>query len=93
MFLILKPKSDESASQKAVREIEAVLNKYGGKLISSHSGTNARLAYPIQGRTDSFQIILEIEAKAQDLKEINKQLALVDDVLRATIFAKAAVAA
>lgn len=93
MFLILKPKSDESAAQKAVREIEAVLNKYGGKLLSSHSGTNARLAYPIQNRTDSFQIILDIQAEPADLKEINKQLALVDDVLRATVFTKTAVAA
>jgi len=93
MFLILKPKADETASQKAVRDIEAVLNKYGAKLKSSHSGGNARLAYPIQKRTDSFQIILDIEAEAQGIKELKKQLALVDDVLRATIFTKTPVAA
>jgi small subunit ribosomal protein S6 len=87
MFLILKPKKDEAAAQKAIREVEVVLNKYGGKLIKSHSGTNAKLAYPIQNRLDSFQVVLEIQAAPSDLAEINKQVALVDDVLRNTTFA------
>jgi ribosomal protein S6 len=86
MFLILKPKKDEAAAQKAVREIELVLNRYGGKLIKSYSGINAKLAYPIQNRLDSFQAVLEIQAAPNDLAEINKQLALVDDVLRVTTF-------
>lgn len=90
MFLILKPKKDESAAQKAVREVETVLNKYGGKLDSSHSGTNAKLAYPIENRIDSYQIILEFRAEPEDIAEINKQVSLVDDVIRANIFALAA---
>lgn len=86
LFMILKPKNDEAAAQKAVREVEAVLNRYGGKLIKSHSGTNAKLAYPIQNRIDSFQVVLEIMAEPKDLTEINKQLALVDDVMRVNTF-------
>lgn len=86
LFLILGSKKDEATAQKAVREVETVLNKYGGKLLKNHGGSNERLAYPIKKRIDSYQAVLEIQAEEKDVAEIKKQLSLVEDVLRASIF-------
>jgi small subunit ribosomal protein S6 len=93
LFLILNSKKDEAAAQKAIREVEAVLNKYGAKLLKNNGGENARLAHAINKRIDSYQAVLEIQAEEKDLAEIRKQLALVEDVLRAGFFALQPVAA
>lgn len=85
LYLILKPKKDDAAAQKALREVETVMNKYGGKFIKTNDGRNAKLAYPIQKRTESYQTIVEFETSPEKVVEIRKQLALVDDVLRTNI--------
>lgn len=86
MFLILNSKKDEATAQKAIREVETVLNKYGGKILKNNGGQNSRLAYPINKRIDSYQVVLEIQAETKDVAEMRKQLSLVDDVLRVGIF-------
>jgi ribosomal protein S6 len=87
LFLILKPKKDEATAQKSIREVEAVLNKYGAKLVKNHGGSNFRLGHPIDKRMDSFQATLEIEVKPEDVAELRRQLILVDEILRFNIFA------
>ena len=87
LFLILKPKKDEATAQKSIREVEAVLNKYGAKLVKNHGGSNTRLGHPIDKRMDSFQATLEIEVKPEDVAELRRQLILVDEILRFNIFA------
>lgn len=89
LFLILKPKKDEATAQKTIREIEAVLNRYGAKLVKNHGGVNAKLAYPIAKRIDSFQVSLEIEVEPNDVAELRRQLILVDEIIRFNIFALA----
>lgn len=86
LFLILKPKKDENEAQKVIREIESVLNKYGAKLVKNHGGANSKLAYPIAKRQDSYQVSLEIRAQEKDIAEIRKQISLVDQVIRFSIF-------
>lgn len=93
LFLLLGSKVDDAAAQKSLRDIETVLNKYGGKYVKIHSGSNIRLKYPIKDRNDAHQITVDIEAEPQDLVEIKKQLNLVEEILRLDIFTPAKLAA
>lgn len=89
LFLLLKPKSDETAAQKSLREIETVLNKYGGKFVKVNSGSNTKLKYAIKDTRDAYQVTIDIEADTQKLVEIRKQLNLVEDILRLDVFSLA----
>ena len=93
LFLLLGSKVDDAAAQKSLRDIEAVLNKYGGKFVKVNSGSNIRLKYPIKDRNDAYQVTVDIEAETQDLVEIKKQLNLIEEILRLDIFTPAKVAA
>ncbi len=92
LFLLLNSKGDESAAQKSLRDIEAALNKYGGKFVKTNTGSNQKLKYPIKDRNEAYQVIVEIEAEAKDLVEIKKQLNLLDEILRLEIFTLEALA-
>lgn len=92
LFLILEAKKDEAAAQKIVREVEAVLNKYGANIAKSHQGQNLRLAYQINKRRETYQVTLEIEADPSKLVEIKRNLTLIGQVLRFEIFALQAAA-
>ena len=89
LFLLLSSKSDDAAAQKSLRDIEAVLNKYGGKFVKTNSGSNTKLKYPIKDRKDAYQVTVDIEADTDKLVEIKKQLNLVEDILRLEIFSLA----
>ena len=90
LFLLLTSKGDDASAQRSLREIETVLNKYGGKFVKQGSGSNTKLKYPVKDKKDAYQVIVEIEAETKDLAEIKKQLRLVDDILRLEIFTPAA---
>tara|TARA_B100001989_G_C24386745_1_gene387165 strand:- start:113 stop:403 length:291 start_codon:yes stop_codon:yes gene_type:complete len=89
LFLLLSSKADDAAAQKSLRDIESVLNKYGGKFVKTNSGSNTKLKYAIRDRKDAYQVTVDIEAEPTDIVEIRKQLALVDDILRLDIFSLA----
>jgi ribosomal protein S6 len=93
LFLLLGSKVDEAAAHKSLRDIEAVLNRYGGKFVKINGGSNIRLKYPIKNRSDAHQITVDIEAETQNLVEIKKQLNLVEEILRLDIFTPSKVAA
>lgn len=86
LFLILDSKKDDATAQKIIRDIEAVLNKNGAKVIKNNGGQNAKLAYQINKRRETYQGTLEIEAKPEAIAEIRRNLALVEHVLRFNIF-------
>ena len=86
LFLLLSSKGDDAAAQKSLREIETVLNKYGGKFVKTNSGSNTKLKYAINDKKDAYQVTVDIEAEPKDITEIKKQLGLVDDILRLEIF-------
>jgi ribosomal protein S6 len=86
LFLILDGKRDDNAAQKSIREIEAILQKNEAKIIKNLNGTNARLAAPINGKADTYQLTLEVEAKPASLVEITRQLKLSEDILRLVFF-------
>lgn len=86
LFLLLNSKADDAQAQKSLREIETVLNKYGGKFVKVNNGSNTKLKYPIKDRKEAYQVTVEIESDTKDLAEIKKQLALLSDILRLEFF-------
>ncbi len=86
LFLILDGRRDDNSSQKSIREVEAILAKNEAKVIKSLNGTNSRLARPIKGKTESYQVTLEVEADPAAIVEITRQLKLSEDILRLTFF-------
>ena len=55
LFLLLNSKGDEAAAQKSLREVETVLNKYGGKFVKINSGSNTKLKYHVKDRREAYQ--------------------------------------
>lgn len=86
LFLIFNGKKDDNGAQKSLREVEAILNKNGAKIVKSLSSNNARLAYPINGKQDSYQVAVEVEADPSSLTEISRQLKLYEELLRSVFF-------
>lgn len=86
LFLILDSKKDDATAQKIIRDIEAVLNKNGAKITKNNGGQNARLAYQINKRRETYQATLEIEADPKAIAEIRRNLILVEHVVRFNIF-------
>lgn len=91
LFLILEAKKDEATAQKIIRDVEAVLSKYGAKVTKSHQGQSFRLAYQINKRRETFQIILEIASEPSQIAEIKRSLGLVNQVLRFSLLTMPAV--
>lgn len=86
LFLILNAQKDETAAQKTLRDVENILAKFEAKVTANNGGQNQRLAYPINKRIDSYQVVLEVEAKPDAIDKINKQFAITDEVVRANFF-------
>ncbi len=91
LFLILDSKKDDNSAQKITRDIEAILTKYDAKIVKNHGGHNARLAYQINKKRETYQLTLEIEARPDAIAEIKRNLTLLDSVLRFSVFTLATV--
>lgn len=86
LFLILDSKKDDASAQKIIRDIEAILTKCDAKIVKNHGGHNARLAYQINKKRETYQVTLEIEARPDTIVEIKRNLTLLESILRFTFF-------
>lgn len=70
---------EESELQK---EVEALFNEAGGKLVLKDVWGRRGLAYPVKGSTEATFIIYYWELDPSKLKEIDQQLKIMKGVLR-----------
>lgn len=72
----------EERQGKIVSQIEALLKKEGGSITKTESLGKKKLTYPIRKIRFGFYNLVELDLESEKLKEINRQLRLVPEVLR-----------
>ncbi len=86
IYLHLDPSLGEGGADKALKDVEALLTKESGTIVSKDNKGILRLAAPIGKHRDSVQVLLNVKAKPASIKEFRRQVNLLDSVLRIGIF-------
>ncbi|KMY22768.1 small subunit ribosomal protein S6 [Actinobaculum suis] len=83
MMIILDPTNvDERNIKNNSEKWFKVIPDEGGTLEKIDVWGRRKLAYPIQKHEEGIYIVLEIKAKPATVQELDRQLALREDVLR-----------
>ncbi len=90
LMLILPPEADDKVVQAVTDRISQVLEQGGGKIGSVSKWGKRRLAYAIQRQSEGFYIVVDFEAEPAAVKELDRVLALADDVVRFKVVVRAA---
>jgi len=90
IVLILPPEADDKVIQGVTDRISQVLEQGGGKVNSVNKWGKRRLAFEIKRQTEGFYIVAEFEAEPEAVKELDRVLALADDVVRFKVVVRAA---
>ena len=90
IVLILPPEADDKVIQGVTDRISQVLEQGGGKVNSVNKWGKRRLAFEIKRQTEGFYVVGEFEAEPEAVKELDRVLALADDVVRFKVVVRAA---
>jgi small subunit ribosomal protein S6 len=89
-MLILPPEADDKVVQGVTDRISQVLEAQGGKVGVVNKWGKRRLAFEIRRQSEGFYVVAEFEAEPETVKELDRVLALVDDVIRFKVVVRAA---
>jgi small subunit ribosomal protein S6 len=90
VMLILPPEADDQVIQGVTDRISQVLEAQGGKVGAVNKWGKRRLAFVISHQSEGFYVVAEFEAEPETVKELDRVLALVDDVIRFKVVVHAA---
>ena len=90
VMLILPPEADDQVVQGVTDRISQVLEAQGGKVGAVNKWGKRRLAFVIRHQSEGFYVVAEFEAEPDAVKELDRVLALVDDVIRFKVVVRAA---
>jgi len=90
LMVILPPEADDTVVQGATDRISRVLEERGGKIGSVNKWGKRRLAFELNRQSEGFYVVAEFEAEPEAIKELDRVLALVDEVARFKVVVRAA---
>jgi small subunit ribosomal protein S6 len=90
LMLILPPEADDKVVQGVTDRISQVLEQTGGKIGSVNKWGRRRLAFAIERQSEGFYLVVDFEAEPTAVKELDRVLALADDVVRFKVVVRAA---
>lgn len=82
IMLILPPDADERIVGTVTERITQVIGSGGGRVGNVDRWGRRRLAYEIDRRTEGFYVVVECVADPSSMRELDRVLALADDVVR-----------
>ncbi|MFP4148668.1 MAG: 30S ribosomal protein S6 [Nitriliruptoraceae bacterium] len=82
MMLLLTDRLDEDAAKAAFDRAKTILADQGGSLLEEAWWGKRKLAYEIDKRDHGFYGVLDFEATAEAVAELERQLKISDDVVR-----------
>lgn len=85
---IIKPFLPEDVRAKLQKNIKAIFEKSGGNVLSEDIWGKRHLAYKIKGHEEGYYVLYDLELPAEKYEEINRELGLVNDLLRYMIIKK-----
>ena len=90
IMLILPAEADDDVVSGVVDRINKVLGDSGGEVGKVDKWGRRRLAYEIDKRTEGFYVVAEMTADPSAIRELERVLQLVDEVVRFKVVVRAA---
>jgi small subunit ribosomal protein S6 len=90
VMLILPAEADDKVISSVTDRISQVLAQSGGQVVNVERWGKRRLAYEIAKQTEGFYLVVECQAEPESIKELDRVLALADDVARFKTVVRAA---
>jgi small subunit ribosomal protein S6 len=82
ILLILPPDADDKVVTAVTDRISQTLGGQGGQIVKVDRWGRRRLAYELERRTEGFYLVVECQAEPDAVKELDRVLALADEVIR-----------
>jgi small subunit ribosomal protein S6 len=82
ILLILPPDADDKVVTAVTDRISQTFGERGGQIVKVDRWGRRRLAYELEGRTEGFYLVVECQAEPDAVKELDRVLALADEVIR-----------
>ena len=89
-MLILPPEADDKVIEGVTGRISQVLEERGGKVTSVNRWGKRRLAFELNRQSEGFYLVADFEAEPEAIKELDRVLALADEVARFKVVVRAA---
>ena len=90
IMLILPPEADDSVIGGVTDRIGQVLAERGGEVHDVDRWGRRRLAYELLRQTEGFYLVVTCTADPSSIAELERVLALMDEVVRAKVVVRAA---
>ncbi len=83
---ILKPTLEETEIDERISTLSGVLTNNGGEIVGEiEKMGKRRLAYEIDDTREGFYVVMKFKSEAPQAKELERQMRLSDDVMRALL--------
>ena len=82
---ILRPSLEESDVDQRAAAISDIVKSQGGEVTSVEALGKKRLAYEIAEAREGYYVVMQFKSEAAASKELERQLKLHEDVLRALV--------
>lgn len=82
VMLILKPLLPEDIKSNIIEDVEKLVKKHKGNIVSTDVWGKRHLAYPINKHEEGYYIVYKLEMGQDNVKEFDRQLNLNSGILR-----------
>jgi small subunit ribosomal protein S6 len=82
---ILRPALEESDVEQRANAIGEIVKNQGGEVTNIEALGKKRLAYEIDDAREGYYVVMQFKSEAAGSKELERQLKLHEDVLRALV--------
>lgn len=85
-FVLVDGNLDDNSAEKAIKDVEALVAKFGGNTDKTDAQGRKKNPYLIKDRRESHHFLMNVNATPESISEIRSELAIIDAVLRITVF-------
>ena len=82
MMFIVKANSDEKAVAKTADSLKSIITSMKGKIVEEKDLGSKELAYPIKKETVGYYFVVNFEATAETVAELDRKARIDESVLR-----------
>jgi small subunit ribosomal protein S6 len=90
ILLILPAEADDKVVSAVTDRISQAFSQSGGQVGKVDKWGKRRLAFEINRQAEGFYLIVEAQAEPEAIKELDRVLALADEVMRFKVVVRAA---
>ena len=88
LIVIIHPDLDDEAIEQALGRIDGWIKDGGGKVESTDVWGKKRMAYQIQKQNEGIYYLLHVSMQPESIAELERNLTLLEPVMRHMIVAK-----